>query len=95
VTFRRILVIVALGALVGAGWAAIGHSAWAAGLDAGTAGSQFSHAIEPLRMISGWLLVAVPSVLLIRTGWAWFDARVLGHEPRRRIDPSTRVVRGE
>ena len=34
-TVRRILVIVALGVLVGAGWAAIGHSAWAAGLDAG------------------------------------------------------------
>lgn len=94
-TVRRVMVILLLAALVGVGWAVIGRSAWAGALDVGTAGSQFTHVIEPLRMMTGWLLVAVPGVLLIRSGWTWFDTRILGHSPRQRFDPATLRVRGE
>lgn len=34
------------------------------------AGEQFVDPVEPFRMIAGSLLVAVPTVLLIRSGWS-------------------------
>ena len=53
---------------------AIGGSTWAQGVDALTAGEQFTTFTEPLRLIAGALLVAVPAVLLIRAAWGWLHA---------------------
>lgn len=87
---RRIAIVVFFGTAVGLFWTFLGHTAWAAALDVSTAGEQFSHVIEPLRLVAGSLLIAVPSVLLIRSGWAWFDVRVLGNQPRVRVIPQRR-----
>jgi len=87
---RRILIILFFGITVGLTWTFVGHTAWAASLDVSTAGEQFTQAIEPLRMFAGALLIAVPSVMLIRSGWAWFDVRVLGNEPKTRVRPDLR-----
>jgi hypothetical protein len=82
---RRILVILSLASVVGLMWTFLGHTSWAGSLDISTAGEQFTLIIEPIRLMAGALLVAVPSVLLIRAGWAWFDVWVLGNQPRARV----------
>jgi hypothetical protein len=87
---RRILIIVFFGVTVGLTWTFVGHTPWAASLDVSTAGEQFTQAIEPLRMLAGALLIAVPSVMLVRSGWAWFDVHVLGNQPRTRVRPDLR-----
>jgi len=84
---RRILMILSLAGLVGLVWNFLGHTPWATTLDVASAGEQFNASIQPICMIAGALLIAVPSVLLIRSGWAWFDLRVLGNEPRARVRP--------
>lgn len=82
---RRILIILSLSGLVGLIWTFFGQTPWAATLDVTTAGEQFTQVVEPIRLMAGALLVAVPSVLLIRAGWAWFDVWVLGNQPRVRV----------
>jgi hypothetical protein len=90
---RRILIILSLAGLVGLVWTFVGHAPWAVSLDVSTAGEQFTQVIEPIRLIAGALLVAVPSVLLIRAGWAWFDIWVLGNQPRARVAADPRRSR--
>lgn len=70
-TFRRVLVVLLAAVVVGLVWKWIGGSTWAQGVDALTAGEQFTTFTEPLRLIAGALLIAVPTVLLIRTAWSW------------------------
>jgi hypothetical protein len=92
-TVKRILVVLILGLVVFAVWAAISKTPWAGTVDPLTAGSNFTHPIEPLRELAGALLVAVPSVLLIRSAWAWFARVVLGRETHRRVPTQRTAVR--
>jgi len=92
-TVRRIAVVLILALVVFVGWAAISKTPWAATVDPLTAGSAFAHPIEPLREFAGALLVAVPAVLLIRSGWAWFARVVLGRETQQRVPTQRTAVR--
>ena len=84
-TVQRVMVIWILAFVVLVVWAAISRTPWASTVDPLTAGKAFTHWVEPFRELAGALLVAVPAVLLIRSGWAWFAMTVLGHEPRQRV----------
>lgn len=79
----RAITVLLLAVAVGIGWQWVGKSGWAAGLDVASAGEQFTTWIEPFAMLAGWLLIAIPAVMLIRSAWTWFDVHVLGHAPRR------------
>ena len=84
-TTRRTLTILsfALGVLLA--WALIARTPWAGTLDPLTAGKAYTHPIESFREIVGSLLVAIPAVLLIRSGWSWFSRIILGREIPRRV----------
>lgn len=84
-TTKRIMVIWVLAFVVIVVWAAISKTPWAATVDPLTAGKSFTHWVEPFRELAGALLVAVPAVLLIRSGWAWFAGTVLGREAPQRV----------
>ena len=66
-------------------WALIARTPWATTVDPLTAGEGFTHPIEPFREIAGALLVAIPAVLLIRSGWSWFARIALGRETPQRV----------
>ena len=84
-TTKRIMAIWILAFIVLVVWAAISKTPWAATVDPLTAGKGFTHWVEPFRELAGALLVAVPAVLLIRSGWAWFAATVLGRQAPQRV----------
>jgi len=94
-TAKRVMVIWILAFVVILVWAVISKTPWATTVDPLTAGKAFTHWIEPFRELAGALLVAVPAVLLIRSGWAWFARTVLGREsrPRMRVERNTRAGR--
>ena len=77
------ILILAFGVLLV--WALISKTPWAASVDPLTAGNAYTHPIEPFRDIAGALLVAIPAVLLIRSGWSWFSRVILGRESARRV----------
>ena len=74
-----------LGDPVGLLWSWVADTAWGSLVDAGTAGERFVSPLEPVRMVAGSLLVAVPAVLLVRSGWSWFEREILGRERAVRI----------
>lgn len=82
---RRVVIVLILGVAVTMAWAWIARTPWAATVDVLTAGEQFTDWVEPFRMIAGTLLVAVPAVLLIHSGWSWVSRNLLGKEPARQI----------
>ena len=84
-TAKRIMVIWILAFVVIVVWAVISKTPWAATVDPLTAGKSFTHWVEPFRELAGALLVAVPAVILIRSGWAWFTRTVLGREAPQRV----------
>ena len=94
-TAKRVMVIWILAFVVILVWAVISKTPWATTVDPLTAGKAFTHWIEPFRELAGALLVAVPAVILIRSGWGWFARTVLGREsrPRMRVERSTRAGR--
>jgi len=85
IVIRRVVIVLIFGVAVTMAWAWIARTPWAATVDVLTAGEQFTDWVEPFRMIAGTLLVAVPAVLLIRSGWSWVSRNLLGKEPARRI----------
>lgn len=91
-TTRRTLTILifALGVLLV--WALISRTPWAGSVDVLTAGSAYTHPIEPIRDIAGALLVAIPAVLLIRSGWSWFSRVILGRGGQRRAGLCVQVA---
>lgn len=84
-TTQRTLTILILAFGVLLVWALITKTPWAGTVDPLTAGSAYTHPIEPLRDIAGALLVAIPAVLLIRSGWSWFARVILGREAPQRV----------
>jgi hypothetical protein len=84
-TAQRVMVIWILAFLVLLAWAMISRTPWAATVDPLTAGKSFTHWVEPFRELAGALLVAVPAVLLVRSGWARFARAVLGREAPQRV----------
>jgi hypothetical protein len=82
---RRVVIILIFGVVVTLVWAWIARTPWAETVDALAAGEQFTNWLEPFRMIVGALLVAVPAILLIRSGWSWVSQHLLRQEPVRRI----------
>jgi hypothetical protein len=72
------ILILALGILLA--WALISKTTWAGTVDPLTAGNAYTHPVEPLRDVVGALLVAIPAVILIRSGWSWFARVILGRE---------------
>ena len=93
-TQRTLIILVfALGVLLV--WALTSRTPWAGTVDVLTAGEAYTHPIEPLRDIAGALLVAIPAVLLIRSGWSWFARVILGREGRRRVGLRVQVVGSE
>lgn len=89
---RRIVVVLIFAVAVTLAWAWIARTPWADTVDVLTAGEQFTHWVEPLRMIVGALLIAIPGALLIQSGWSWASRTLLGREPTQRIPtrPPTR-----
>jgi hypothetical protein len=94
-TAKRVTVIWVLAFIVVLVWVAISKTSWATTVDSITAGKSYTHWIEPFRELAGALLVSVPAVLLIRSGWDHFARTVLGREPRPRVkvDRGTRAGR--
>jgi hypothetical protein len=84
-TVKRVVVVWILAFVVIVVWAVISKTPWAATVDPLTAGKSFTHWVEPFRELAGALLVAVPAVMLIRSGWAWFTSSVLGREAPQRV----------
>ena len=84
-TAQRVMVIWIFAFIVLLVWAMISRTPWAVTVDPLTAGKSFTHWVEPFRELAGALLVAVPAVLLIRSGWAWFARAVLGRKPRQSV----------
>lgn len=82
---RRVTIVLLFGVAVTMAWAWIARTPWAASVDVLTAGEQFTDWVEPFRMIAGTLLVAVPAILLVRSGWSWVSWHLFGQEPARRI----------
>lgn len=80
---RRVLVILIAAVSIGLVWEQIGQTDVAASLDPLTAGEGFTNALEPLQLIAGWLLVAVPGTLLIRSLWRRIVRPDSGPPPRR------------
>jgi len=70
-TLRRVLFVLLAAVVVGLTWKWFGGTTWGASVDAMTAGEQFTSVTEPVRLIAGALLIAVPTVLLVRAAWAW------------------------
>ena len=89
-TAQRVMVIWILAFVVLVIWAVISRTPWASTVDPLTAGKAFTHWVEPFRELAGALLVAVPAVLLVRSGWAWFARAVLGRKAPQRV----RIQRG-
>lgn len=85
VKLRRVMVIVLGLIATGVVWAWIGRTVWASTIDVASAGEQFVDPVEPFRMIAGSLLVAVPTVLLIRSGWSWVGRTRLESCPERSL----------
>ncbi|MEA2009563.1 MAG: hypothetical protein U9N78_02555 [Actinomycetota bacterium] len=96
-TTQRTLTILILAFGVLLVWALISRTPWAGTVDPLTAGEAYTHPIEPLRDIAGALLVAIPAVLLIRSGWSWFARVILGRDTpqrsrvQRTMDPAHSV----
>ncbi len=84
-TTQRTLTVLILAFGVLLVWALISKTPWAGTVDTLTAGSAYTHPIESLRDVAGALLIAIPSVLLIRSGWSWFARVILGREGARRV----------
>jgi hypothetical protein len=84
-TTRRVLTVFIGAFIVVLIWSWIARTPWAGTVDSLTAGEGFTHPIDSIRMLAGALLVAIPAVLLIRSGWAWFARVFLGREVRRRV----------
>ncbi len=84
------VLILALGVLLV--WALISRTPWAGTVDVLTAGNAYTHPLEPFRDIAGALLVAIPAVLLIRSGWSWFSRVILGREGQRRAGLRVQVI---
>ena len=84
-TTQRTLTILILAFGVVLVWVMIAKIPWATTVEPLTAGSAYTHPVEPLRDIAGTLLVAIPAVLLIRSGWSWFARVILGREAQRRV----------
>ncbi|MFV9672963.1 MAG: hypothetical protein ACNYZH_07015 [Acidimicrobiia bacterium] len=84
-TTQRTLTILVLAFGVLLVWALISKTPWAGIVDPLTAGNAYTHPIEPLRDVAGALLVAIPAVLLIRSGWSWFARVILGREAHHRV----------
>jgi hypothetical protein len=80
---RRVLVVLIVAVSIGLVWEQIGQTDLAASLDPLTAGEGFTNALEPLQLIVGWLLVAVPGTLLIRSLWRRIVRLDSGPRPRR------------
>ena len=81
-TVTRAITVILVAIAVGIGWQRVGTTRWAAHLDVASAGEQFTMWLEPVAMLTGWLLIAIPAVMLIRSAWSWFEVRILGHAPR-------------
>ena len=84
-TTQRTLTVLSLALGVLLAWALISRTPWAGTVDVLTAGEAYTHPIEPLRDVTGALLVAIPAVLLTRSGWSWFARVILGREDARRV----------
>ncbi|MCL1693682.1 MAG: hypothetical protein M3096_08370 [Actinomycetia bacterium] len=84
-TTQRTLTVLILAFGVLLAWALIARTPWAGTVDTLTAGNAYTQPIEPIRDIAGALLIAIPAVLLIRSGWSWFARMILGREDARRI----------
>ena len=69
-TLRRATKILFWGVVLGIYLTWLGSSGWASPGDLTTVGEQFEHPIEPIRMVAGALLIAVPAVILVRAAWA-------------------------
>jgi len=82
---RRVVIVLIFGVAVTMAWAWVARTPWAATVDVLAAGEQFTDWVEPFRMIAGTLLVAVPAILLVRSGWSWVSWHLFGQEPARRI----------
>ena len=85
IVIRRVVIVLLFGVAVTMAWAWIARTPWAATVDVLTAGERFANWVEPLRMVAGTLLVAVPATLLIRSAWDWSQRNLFGHEPVQRI----------
>jgi len=92
-TTRRVLTVFIFAFVVVLIWSRIARTPWAGTVDALTAGAGFTHPIDSIRMLAGALLVAIPAVLLIRAGWAWFARVILGRDVRQRV-PAGRTTDG-
>ncbi len=84
-TTQRTLTVLILAFGVLLAWALIARTPWAGTVDTLTAGNAYTHPVEPFRDIAGALLVAIPAVLLIRSGWSWFGRVILGREEPKRV----------
>lgn len=84
-TTSRVAIILLSGFWVFVGWLAVSRTPWAAAVDIPGTGELFASAVAPLRLIAGALLVAVPSVLLIRAAWDWVSTAILGRPVRQRV----------
>jgi hypothetical protein len=84
-TTRRILMVFIFAIGIVLVWSWIARTPWAGTVDPLVAGEGFTHPLEPIREIAGTLLVAIPAVLLIRSGWAWFARVILGRETPQRV----------
>ncbi len=84
-TTRRTVTILIFALGVVLVWAVIARTPWAGTVDPLSAGKAYSHPVEPIRDIAGALLVAIPTVLLIRSGWSWFSRVVLGRDAPQRV----------
>ena len=82
---KRVMVVGIFAFIVIVVWAAISKTPWAPTVDPLTAGKAFTHWVEPFRELAGALLVAIPTVLLIRSGWDWFARTVLGRQAPHRV----------
>lgn len=87
---RRALNIVFWAVLVGLFWRWAGQTTWASLLDVGSAEEQFTSPLEPFRMVTGALLIAIPAVLLVRSAWSWLERHVLDRKHPDRIPDDVR-----
>jgi len=79
-TTQRTLTVLILAFVVLLACALIARTPWAATVDPLTAGNAYTHPIEPTRDVAGAFLVAIPAVLLVRSGWSWFVRVIFGRE---------------
>jgi hypothetical protein len=57
---RRVVIVLILAVAVTLGWSWIARTPWGGTVDALTAGEQFIDWVQPFRMVTGALLVAIP-----------------------------------